>query len=144
MGMILCATRGGEESYPTQDAVIALAKEQGDELVFLYVVDISFLDQTAGAIVVDVESSLEKLGQFQLVMAQERAAAQGLEVQAIVRQGQLAAELAEVAKEIEATLIVLGGSTGPDAAFQNSTLQTFAADLQIETGVEVRVLERSD
>jgi len=63
MGMILCATRGGEASYPTQDAVIALAKKQGDELTFLYVADISFLNQTAAPMVVDVESRLEKLGQ---------------------------------------------------------------------------------
>ncbi len=144
MGMILCATRGGEASYPTQDAVIALAKERGDELVFLYVADISFLNQTAAPLVVDVELRLEKLGQFQLVMAQERAAAQGLVAQAIVRRGQLRAELVAVAQEIGATLIVLGRSLGPAAAFEDAALQVFAADLQTETGVEVRILEKSD
>jgi len=80
-------TRGGEASYPTQDAAISLAKEQGDELIFLYVADISFLNQTAAPLVVDVESRLEKLGRFQLVMAQERAAAQGIMAQTIVRKG---------------------------------------------------------
>ena len=144
MGNILCATRGGEASYATQDAVIALAKEQGDELVFLYVVDISFLNQTAAPVVVDVESRLEKLGQFQLVMAQERAAAQDIIAQTIVRKGQLRAELVAVAKEIGATLIVMGRSLGPDAAFEDAALQVFAADLQTETGVEVRILEKSD
>ena len=144
MGMILCATRGGEASYPTQDAVIALAKEQGDELVFLYVADTSFLNQTAAPLVVDVESRLEKLGHFQLVMAQERAAAQEIIAQAIVRTGQLRSELIAVAKEIDATLIVMGGSLGPDAAFENASLQAFADDLQTETGVEVRILETSD
>lgn len=144
MGMILCATRGGEASFPTQDAVIALAKKQGDELVFLYVVDISFLNHTAAPLVVDVKSSLEKLGQFQLVMAQERAAEQGILAQTIVRQGQLRAELGIVANEIGATLIVMGRSHGPDAAFEESALQTFAADLESETGIEVRILETSD
>ena len=144
MGMILCATRGGEASYPTQDAVIALTKEQGDELVFLYVADLRFLNQTAAPVVVDVESRLEKLGRFQLVMAQERAAAQGIKAQAIVRTGQLRAELIAVAEEIGATLIVMGGSLGPDAAFEDVALQAFAADLQTETGVEVRILEKSD
>jgi len=119
MGVILCATRGGEASYPTQDAVIALAKEQGDELVFLYVADISFLNRTAAPLVVDVEARLEKLGQFQLVMAQERAAAQGITAQAIVRRGQLRGELIAVAKEIGATLIVMGRSLGPEAAFED-------------------------
>ena len=144
MGKILCATRGGEASYPTQDAVIALAKEQGDELVFLYVVDMSFLKQTAAPLVVDMESRLEKLGQFQLVMAQERAASQDIIAQTIVRQGHLRTELVAVAQEIGATLIVMGSSLGPDAAFEDTALQVFAADLQTETGVEVRVLETSD
>jgi nucleotide-binding universal stress UspA family protein len=144
MGMILCATRGGEASYPTQDTVIALTKEPGDELVFLYVADISFLNQTAAPVVVNVESRLEKLGHFQLVMAQERAAAQGIKAQAIVRTGHLRAELIAVAKEIGATSIVMGSSLGPDAAFEDLALQAFAADLQTETGVEVRILGKSD
>jgi len=144
MGMILCATRGGEASYNTQNAVIALAKKQGDELVFLYVADVSFLNHTAAPLAVDVESSLEKLGQFQLVMAQERAAAQGIIAQTIVRQGQLRAELVSVAKEIGATLIVMGRSLGPDAAFEESAQQVFAADLQSETGIEVQILELSE
>jgi len=144
MGMILCATRGGEASYPTQDAVIALAKDQGDELAFLFVADISFLNQTAAPLVVDVESSLEKLGKFQLVMAQERAAAQGILAQTIVRTGDLKAELISVAKEFDATLIAMGRSLGPDAVFENVALIAFATDLQTETGVEVRILGKSD
>ena len=144
MSKILCATRGGEASYPTQDAVIALAKERGDELVFIYVADISFLNQTAAPLVVDVESRLEKLGQFQLVMAQERAAAEGITAQTIVRTGQFRSELVAAAEEIGATLIAMGRSLGPDAAFEDAALQDFAADLQTETGVEVRILGKSD
>lgn len=144
MGKILCATRGGEASYPTQDAAIALAKEQDDELFFLYVADIRFLDQTAAPLVIDVESRLEKLGHFQLVMAQERAAAQDITAQIIVRKGQLRTELVAVAEEIEATLLVMGHSMGPDAAFEDAALQAFASDLQNETGVEVRILAKSD
>jgi len=143
MGKILCATRGGEASYIAQDAVIALAKEQGDELFFLYVADISFLNQTAIPLVVNVESRLEKLGRFQLVMAQERAAAQGIEAQAIVRIGLLRAELVDVAEEIGATIIVMGRSLGLDSAFTDAAIKAFVADLQTETGVEVRILEKS-
>jgi nucleotide-binding universal stress UspA family protein len=140
MGTILCATRGGEESYGTQDAAIALAKQQGDALVFLYVVDVSFLDQTAAPLVIDVESRLEKLGRFQLKMAQERAAAQDVAAQAIVREGQLRAELVTAAHEISATLIVLGRSRRQTAIFEENKLQEFAADLQAATGLEVRIL----
>jgi nucleotide-binding universal stress UspA family protein len=140
MGTILCATRGGEASYSTQDAVIAIAKQQGDALVFLYVVDVGFLDQTSAPMVIDVESRLEKLGRFQLKMAQERAAIQEVVAQAIVRQGQLKEELAEVAREVGATLIVFGRPLKPTAFFDESALQEFVGDLQTETGIEVRVV----
>jgi hypothetical protein len=69
VGKILCATRGGEASYRSQDAAIALAKERGDELVFLYVVDLRFLDKTSAPIVVDVEKEMGKMGRFLLAMA---------------------------------------------------------------------------
>lgn len=141
MGTILCATRGGEASYRTQDAAIALAKERGDALVFLFVADIGFLNQTAAPIVIDVESRLEKLGRFQLTMAQERAAAQDVVAEVIVRQGQLRAELVTVAHEIGATLIVFGRPLKPTALFDETALQEFAADLQAETGIEVRIVE---
>lgn len=140
MGTILCATRGGEESYGTQDAAIALARQHDDALVFLYVVDVSFLDQTAAPLVIDVESRLEKLGRFQLKMAQERAEAQDVAAQAIVRQGRLRAELVTAAHEISATLIVLGRPRQQTAIFEENTLQDFATKLQTETGIEVRIL----
>ena len=140
MGKILCATRGGEGSQTTQDGAIALARERGDELVFLFVVDISFLSQMAAPIVVDVESRLEKVGQFQLAVAQERAAAQDVQAQAIVRRGRLRAELASVAQGLGATLIVLGRPSRHTAVFEHDTLQAFAAGLETETGIEVRIV----
>ena len=141
MGKILCATRGGEASYSTEDAAIALAKQQGDELVFLYVADTSFLNQTAAPVVVDVESRLERLGQFQLAMAQERAEAQGVAARCIVRRGQFAAELAAAAREIDATLVLLGRPLRETAVFELSALQALCRRLQAETGVEVRIVE---
>ena len=41
MGLILCATRGGEASYLTQQEAINLAKDRGDEIVFLYIINLS-------------------------------------------------------------------------------------------------------
>jgi nucleotide-binding universal stress UspA family protein len=140
MGKILCATRGGEGSYRTQDGAIALAKEQGDDLIFLYVVDVSFLNQTAAPPVVDVDARLEKMGRFLLSMAQERAAAQGVEAQAVVRQGRLQEELSAEARELSADLIVLGRPLGETAIFDEAILQAFAAILSAETGIEVRIL----
>ena len=142
MGRILCATRGGEASHRPQDAAIALAKKQGDELIFLYVADSSFLNQTAAPLVVDVESRLVKMGEFLLLMAQERAAAQGISAQTIVREGRLRAELVGAARELEVDLIVLGRSVDRHqlAIFDETALQAFAISLQMITGAEVRIL----
>lgn len=142
MGRILCATRGGEASRHTQDAAIALAKERGDDLIFLYVADSSFLNQTAAPLVVDVESRLVKMGEFQLLMAQERAAAQGISAQTVVREGKLRAELVGAARELEADIIVLGHPVDrhEQAIFDETALQAFATSLQAITGTEVRIL----
>jgi nucleotide-binding universal stress UspA family protein len=142
MGRILCATRGGEASHRTQDAAIALAKEQGDELIFLYVADSSFLNQTAAPLVIDVESRLVKMGEFLLLIAQERAAAQGVSAQTIVREGRLRAEMVGAARELEVDLIVLGRPVDQhqQAIFDETALQAFATSLQAITGAEVRIL----
>jgi nucleotide-binding universal stress UspA family protein len=140
MGKILCAIRGGEGSYPTQDAAIALARERGDELVFLYVVDVSFLNQTAAPLVVDVDAALEKMGRFQLTRAQERADAQGVEAHIAVRTGRLRPELVAAATELGVDLIVLGRPLGETAVFEQATLQAFAAILQSETDADVLIL----
>lgn len=140
MGTILCATRGGEGSQATQDGAVALARERGDDLVFLFVVDVSFLSQLAAPIVVDVESRLEKMGQFQLALVRERAAAQGMQVATMVRCGRLRPELVAAAGELGATLILLGRPARQTAVFEEDTLEVFARGLQAETGIEVRIV----
>lgn len=140
MGRILCATRGGEDSQRTQQAAIALAKERGDELVFLYVADTSFLSQIAAPVVVDVEAELDQMGRFQLAIAQEQAAEQGVEAQVSIRHGQLRTQLGLAARELGATLIILGHPRGRMAVFDEADLQLLAADLALQTGAEVRVL----
>ncbi len=140
MGRILCATRGGEASRRTQDKAIALAREQGDELIFLYVVDIHFLDKTAAPIVVDVENEVAKMGEFLLLMAQERAAQQGVTATAIVRKGEVRDELKKAALEENVSLVVLGRPAGDDSVFQLASLQNYAAEIEAETGIETRII----
>jgi nucleotide-binding universal stress UspA family protein len=140
MGKILCATRGGESSYRTQDAAIALAKDQGDALVFLYVVDLRFLDKTSAPIVVDVETEMAKMGQFLLLMAQERAAEQGLAAETVCLEGEVRKTLKEAAREAGASLVVLGRPSGSESAFKLAGLQAFAAEIEAETGIEARIV----
>jgi nucleotide-binding universal stress UspA family protein len=140
MGRILCATRGGEGSHRTQDAAAALARERGDELLFVYIVDTSFLNHTAAPLVVDVEGRLERMGRFQLTMAQERVADQGVQARVLIRRGRLRTELAAAAQEEGADLIVLGRPVDQGAVLTESALQSLASFLEDEAGVKVLVL----
>ena len=142
MSRILCATRGGEASYGTQDAAIAMAKQEDAELIFLFVADVSFLDQTAAPLVVDIEASLIKMGFFQLAMAQDRAAEQGIRAEITVREGKLHAELVAAVKELDIDVIVLGHpqEQHQEAIFDETALQAFATSLEAVTGAEVRIL----
>jgi hypothetical protein len=56
--MILCPTRGGKGSYPNQDRAIAIAKERGAEILFLYITNVEFLGLTAAPKLIDKWASL--------------------------------------------------------------------------------------
>lgn len=140
MELILCATRGGEASRLTQDKAIAMAKESGATLMFLYVVDLHFLDKTAAPIVVDVEEELSDMGEFLLLLACERAAAQGIQAKTTLRKGTMREEIKLAAKEEGASLVFLGRPVGKGSAFQMASLEEFAAEIENETGVKTVIV----
>jgi nucleotide-binding universal stress UspA family protein len=140
MGKILCATRGGEASYRTQDAVIARAKEEGSNLLFLYVVDLEFLKQTTSCVHLEVmQKEMERMGEFLLVMACERAAKEGVEAQPLLRPGPLAQALKDAAREQEVTMVVLG-RPAEESRFELDRLQQLAQEIEGETGVETKII----
>ena len=140
MAKILCATRGGAASYRAQDAAIRLAKERGDELLFLYVVNIDFLDTTARAVRPDVvEAEMVKLGEFLLEMARERASEQGVSADGILRHGVLPEELEAAAREYQVDSIVLG-RPAEGSVYSLEELESFAAEVEANTGSQVLIL----
>jgi len=141
MGKILCATRGGEASYRTQEAVIALAQAQDDSIVFLYVLDTDFLDYTERAVRPDVVATeLEHMGEFLLAIACERAEKQGIDATSCVKHGKLADALKETAVEQEVTLVALGRPAGEESRFQIEGLQKLADEITAETGIEAQIV----
>ena len=141
MGKILCATRGGEASSRTQDAAIALAKERGDALLFLYVVDLHFLDKTAAPLVVDVGNEVTKMGEFLLLMAQERAREAGVEASLITREGDVRQQIKAAAVEESVDLVVLGRPAEETSRFKLEALRTFAVEIEEGTGIPAVILE---
>lgn len=126
MGLVLCITRGGEGGIRTQDEAIALARGLDECLVFLYVLDTSFLNK----IVLYVNrrlavEELVKLGEFLLVMAVERALTVGVKAKAVVRTGMLHKILPMVVLEMEATTIVLESHGGETCIVNEANLEDF-------------------
>jgi nucleotide-binding universal stress UspA family protein len=140
MGLILCATRGGEASYNTQQSAIQLAKERGDEIVYLYIIDLSFLNKTAAPIVVNIENELEEMGRFFLLMATERSNEQGVEARSVIRKGIVRDEIKSAVSDEGATLVVLGKPVGEQSSFQIESLEVFRAEIKEETGVEAIIV----
>lgn len=140
MGKILCAIRGGPEGYPTQDRAIALAQEQGDELLFLVVLDPSFLRTSVASPGLDMQAAFLRLGHSLLKRATERARRAGLTVRAILREGSPREQIKNVAREEGATTVILGRPQGKYDQFLPTDLEALAAEIVKETGAEVRIL----
>jgi len=141
MGKVLCATRGGEASYRTQDAAIALVKERGDQLAFLFVVDVCFLKRSRRAVRPDVVAAeITRMGEFLLQMAQERAERQGVAADIILRRGHLRETLNAAIREHKTDVLVLGKPAGDESALAFEELKNLATDIEARTGIQVIIL----
>lgn len=136
MTTILCATRGGEASYPNQDFAIALAKERNADLLFIYVTDVQFLNRLASPVLVDIEAEMDRLGEFLLLMAKERAEKAGVNAETTVRRGVFRVALKEVAEARQVSLIMLGSPAGETSITGQEYLENLAEDVWADTGIE--------
>jgi nucleotide-binding universal stress UspA family protein len=141
MNKILCATRGGEASRRTQDAVIEMAKEHGATIAFLYVVDVEFLRLTARGVRPEVVmTEMEHMGEFLLAIAVERALEKGVEAEAVLHRGPLVEALESAAQEEGADAIAFGRPVGADSSFALGDLEEMAAKITQDTGIETFIL----
>lgn len=139
MTTIVCATRGGEPSRRAQDRAIELAKERGARLVFLHVADMEFVNDTAAPIVVDVRREMIRMGEFILLMAQERAQERGIQAAGVVRSGKVRQAIIDFLHEVGADVLVLGRPhpKSERQVFDEAEVDPFARSVQAETGAEV-------
>ena len=137
MEKILCATRGGEASYKTQDAAIDLALELGVEILFFFAVDVDFLSKTERAVRLEVVTKeMDHMAEFILMMAIERARKRDLKSGLLIRHGNFRDELVEVAKDPEVIGVVLGKPTGEESLFSMEGLEKMAAEIEEETNTK--------
>lgn len=135
MDIILCATRGGEASLQTQRRVIEIAQERGAKIIFVFVVDVRFLEHYTAPHVPMMVDEMLHLGEFLLTMAQERAEQAGVEAEFTVRRGELEATLIEVAKEYSASLIVLGRPAEKSVTTLQYLENNLCPAIEAETGI---------
>jgi nucleotide-binding universal stress UspA family protein len=135
---ILCATRGGEASIRTQEAAIARAYQDKDELVFFYVVDVEFLALADYAMRPDlVTEEMDRMAEFLMTMAVERAESHGVSATYLIKHGSFPEQVVQTIREEHIGLLVLGMPGNDESAFKLAELQSLAASIHRATGVEV-------
>jgi hypothetical protein len=138
MAKILCAIRGGNDSQRIQDIGIELAKERSEGIVFLYVVNTEFLATASSALRESVTNEMEKLGDFLLLMAQERARRQGVVAETVLRHGYLQEEFEAAASDLDISIVLLG-KPGEEGNFSMESLEQAAAEIEEKCQVKVMI-----
>ena len=141
---ILAPTRGGAPSYPNQDWAIAFTKENDATLYFLYISDITVLDQHSSSLLLDIEDDLDEMGAFVLAMAQERAAKEGVEAQTIVRRGHFGEVLETMIGELDISTVIVGSPAEETAVTTNEYLQGLAERLVRDHKVDTMVVSQGE
>jgi len=121
-----------------------LAKQDGAELVYVYAVDVTFLEGgRTGSLTEDVVAdSLKKVGENILELAGQIAASQGLKPKKVIARGTVLSVLKQVVVEEKADLLVLGHEkrTFFEKALFKGDVEDHAQELTAQTGTEVKII----
>jgi nucleotide-binding universal stress UspA family protein len=142
MGLIVCATRGGEAGRRTQERAITLAKERDDPLVFLAVFDPDFSGFLSEPLADAIRQEQAWLGRAEMNVAQQRAHKRGVAAEGVVRSGPVMQGIQDFIRESCASTLVIGQPRldSPLGTFQVDNVQSCAEQMAKGTGVEVVVV----
>ncbi|HZD11282.1 MAG TPA: universal stress protein [Candidatus Binatia bacterium] len=144
MAVIVCATRGGEGSRAAQLMAIEAARSEGEDLVFLYVVDQALIEEHDERLKGAVYAELHWLARALLHIARQRAERAGLSAEVVVRDGAVKEEIEQFLSESKASRLLLGASRGTSPVFGDDTVEQFAKSIETDTGVPVTVVRPED
>jgi nucleotide-binding universal stress UspA family protein len=137
---IICAVRGGPESRETVTRAIDLSLEHGARLTFLHVLDAEFLEYaTIGPLSV-VYRELNEMGTFTMLILADRAQRRGVEqVDYVLPEGNIRAELIRYANETKAEMMVMGRPTRSPGrnVFKIAEFDDFVAELEREGNLAI-------
>jgi hypothetical protein len=116
-----------------------LAKERGDELVFLCVFDPAFAGDLNPALSEAVMQEQEWLGRTLMNVAQSRARKQGVAAHVVVRSGPVVESIEDFVVESCASTIVIGKPKVDSAlgTFRLANVKGCAEQMVDDTGIEV-------
>ncbi len=139
MSGIVCAIRGGPASQDTIAEAIALAQQTDLQLYFLYVVNLDFLSRTSSSRVHTINEQMEQMGEFILLNAQDKAAAQDVDAEGVIRHGDVGEQIIELCHELDADYLVVGRPKieQEDTVFTQELLRQFIERTEEQTGAKV-------
>ncbi len=140
---ILCGVTGSLHSQKAALEAAVMASQYHAELVYVYVVDVSFLKRGTGLITSGaVADSLDRLGEQFLEVAEEIAKTQGVAPKKILRKGPVLDVLIQVVQEEKAELLMLGHEprTFFEKALFNGSVEDHLELLKKQTGADVMVI----
>jgi len=125
---IVCAIRGGPSSQPTIATSIKLARETGEKIYFLYVVNLDFLTHSSSSKTNHISQEIKEMGEFILLGAQEQAAENSVEAEGVTREGQIEDEIISYCSELDPSYVIFGRPQAEqeDNLLSNEQLQAFA------------------
>ena len=138
---VICATRGGAGSRAVQEKAIEYAHDRQCDLIFLYVVDVSNMDQGYEKLIPAVREELYWIGQTLLRIAQRRAETQQVTSEIIVREGQVKLEISRLVEERSAETLLMGAPRATTVSnFGDDFVEQLALEISQKTGVNVEIV----
>ena len=145
MKTIICATRGGQGSKVGRTMAIQRAKELDAQLHFLFVVDQTVINGFDEKMKDAMRAEAYWVGRVMLRIASQQAEAFDVPTRFMIKEGSFKEQVAIIAKQCNADLIMLGASrSSTSAVFGDDAVEQFAQELQMAVGVPVEIARPED
>lgn len=145
MGSIVCAMRGGAGSRAVHLRAMELARESGQRVIFLYVIDLSGFKHNDVSLLPAIRQELWWLGHTLLQIGCQRAKSEGIDAEMAVREGAVREEILRFLTEVSAEVLLLGAPRAiTSAVFGDDPIEQFAAAIASQSGVKVEVVHPED
>lgn len=139
---IVCMIRGGASGRLVQEQGIRLAKERGARLIFIHVVDVAGLGLENSALQEAARAEMTWLAWVTLNLANRRVRSSGVEVEQVIRYGNLFDSMLEYLKENPAQQLLMGSPHPdlPDYEERLAKVRQFARQIEDQTGILVDIV----